>query len=287
MQEKMKNFIFLPLHNINERFRSLKIYEKFPSLKSVFIHQLDELFRLGPLIFRENFESRDLSGWLTEDLCCKHSFEYVDSPVYSGNQAAKFTLCQQDPKVSNGRRCELKRYGLFPVGTERWYSFKIFLPEDYVADQDFEIVTQWHGIPDFIEGETWRSPPLALITQDGKWFVRRHWDPNRVTKEAIFSEKIDLGAYQKSAWTSWVFHVEWSYCSDGLLEIWKDEDLVFQQTGPNTYNDLFGPYFKIGIYRPLDWGTQAQPNSQIKSRTLYVDDVRIGNAMATYKNMIY
>ena len=194
-------------------------------------------------------------------------------------KAAKFTLHSQDPKVSNGKRCELKRYGLFTLSEERWYSFKIFLPQNYTADQDGEIVTQWHGIPDFLEGESWRQPPLALMTRDGKWFIQQHWNPNRVVRESVLSETIDLGTYQQSKWTSWIFHLKWSYLPNGLIEIWKDEELIFQKTGANTYNDLFGPYFKIGIYKNGEW-------NKITSRTLYVDDVRIGNATATYEHMI-
>lgn len=88
-------------------------------------------------------------------------------------------------------------------------------------------------------------------------------------------EKIDLGPYEAGTWTNWKFHVKWSYQSDGLVEIWKDGQLVVSKTGPNTYNDRQGPYFKIGIYKP-DWKYKPQ-KSNTTQRVIYFDEVRVEN----------
>jgi Ca2+-binding RTX toxin-like protein len=71
--------------------------------------------------------------------------------------------------------------------------------------------------------------------------------------------------------------VQWSYKSDGLLQVWRDGQKVLDRAGPNTYNDLQGNYFKFGIY-----------NHSIESptdKTLYFDEVRLGNQNNTYEDV--
>ncbi|MGF1480888.1 MAG: polysaccharide lyase [Cyanophyceae cyanobacterium] len=253
-------------------------------------HQINDSFKFGSLLFSEDFEANNIAGW-ARDLCCRHSLRLESSLVRSGEQAAKVTLYRQDPLVENSVRSEIKRYGLFGMGTERWYGFSIFLPADYIADDSLEIVTQWHSVPDFYRQETWRTPPLALITANGNWSIYRRWDSNKVTQGGLFqpgvstgdTESIDLGAYERGVWTDWVFYVKWSHESDGLLKVWKNGNLVVNRTGPNTFHDLIGPYFKIGIYKP-SWKDDSTTSS-INKRTLYIDEIRIGNAKAEYQDV--
>jgi len=77
-----------------------------------------------------------------------------------------------------------------------------------------------------------------------------------------------------------VFHVKWSHKSDGILQVWKDGQLIVDKKGPNTYNDQVGPYFKIGVYKP-DWKENPQASNTDK-RVLYFDQVRIGDNNAGY-----
>ncbi|NJL84322.1 MAG: hypothetical protein HC890_17895 [Chloroflexaceae bacterium] len=116
-------------------------------------HQIDTL-KPGPVILSESFEQDDnLSQWI-RDLCCDRSLKRVTSPVRSGEYAARFNLARQDPIVENSKRVEIKRYGLFGAGTERWYGFSIYLPDNYESDRSFEIVAQWYSVPDF----AWEKP---------------------------------------------------------------------------------------------------------------------------------
>lgn len=223
-------------------------------------------------LFKGDFESGFDTGWAKE-LCCKHSAQIVNSPSGVGH-AVKFTLNRTDPDINNSKRSELK-LDRVPRSSERIYRFRSFLPDNYATDSSMEIVAQWHETPDFELGETYRSPPLYLKTDNGRWVLSRRWDPNKLTRNntPAGTETIDLGPYQKGVWTNWSFRVRWSYESNGLVQVWKNGKQVFRKTGPNTYNDEIGTYFKMGIYKP-DWKSRPQ-ESQTTQRVIYFDRVRV------------
>lgn len=237
----------------------------------------------SPNIFTGDFEEGDFSKWKKE-LCCKHSSKIVSYPTRAGEHAVKFTLKKDDPIVASSKRAEL-RLGTVPANSEQWYGFSVFFPSDYKKDRSMEIVYQWHEQPDKHLGETWRTPPLYVKTQKEKLYLQRRWDSNQVSnnKKPEGKETIELGSYKTGAWTDFVFHIKWSHKSDGLLEVWKDGKLVVKKTGPNTYNDKRGPYFKIGIYKP-DWKKNAS-KSNTTERVIYFDEVRIGDASVSYKDV--
>lgn len=168
------------------------------------------------------------------------------------------------------------------VGGEYWYGFSIFLPEDFIINNEteWELLAQWHGYPDFDIGEDWRSPVLALESDGGKWALMIRYDSKRNTFESgerVYDgvEEIDLGTYETGVWTDWVFHVKWSYESDGFLEVWKDGVKVLYREGPNAFNDAEGPYFKMGIYS----------GDVPCTRIVYHDEFRMADANSTYEDV--
>jgi hypothetical protein len=91
-------------------------------------------------------------------------------------------------------------------------------------------------------------------------------------------KKFDLGPVEKGKWNDWVFHINFSYKADGVLEIYKNKVKVLSYYGPNSFNDKVYPYFKIGIYK---WGWNGWASySPENKRVLYYDEVRIGNKSA-------
>lgn len=223
-------------------------------------------------VFIADFKS-DFPGWKKE-LCCTHSAQIVSSPTHTGKNAVKFTLNRGDPYIASRPRAEL-RLKPVPANSEWTYRFSLLIPTNNATDPSYEIVAQWHEQPDFDSGETWRRPPLTLSIRNNQFGVSNRWDPKPVSvifKEAG-SQSWKLGEVAKGKWTDWVFHVKWSYKSDGLLEVWKNGKLVVRKTGPNTYNDKRGPYFKIGIYKP-DWKSAPQ-KSITTQRVVYYGQVQI------------
>ncbi|MCY7276617.1 MAG: polysaccharide lyase [Phormidesmis sp. CAN_BIN44] len=236
-----------------------------------------------PLLLTSDFEAGTLGGW-NRETCCGYSVQIVKSPSRSGKYAARFELKRGDPSVQKSKRTELVQKPI-PANSERWYGFSLMLPSDWQTESSFEIVTQWPSVPDFDLKEDWRTPSLYLSTRNKVWRITNRWDPKRRTRGNDPSPeggKATLweGPYQQGIWTDWVVHVKWSSKSDGVLQVWKDGRLVVNKTGPNTYNDQQGPYFKMGIYKP-DWRYDPK-RSSTKTRVLYVDEVRIGDHRARY-----
>ncbi|MGJ3249638.1 MAG: polysaccharide lyase [Elainellaceae cyanobacterium] len=225
------------------------------------------------LLFQDNFENGIANEWIYERPR-NSAVQVVDAPDRSGH-AVKFDLRRND-----GERAEI-RLAREPAGAERWYGFKTFLPDNWQADRSFEMIAQWHGWPDQDLGESWRSPPLSLIVEGDRIKIHSRWDPKQITENNNpapegGTETVWQGDYTKGEWTDWVFRVDWSHQSDGVLQVWKDGEQIVNRRGANTYNDQSGVYFKTGLYKP-HWKYENSDTSTTNRRTLFIDDVRVGN----------
>lgn len=234
------------------------------------------------LILDCSFENKDdLSIWFQEQGQSK-AIHLNNTVARRGKHSVRFELNKSDPIVANGKRAELVFKTNSTLKLERWYGFSNYLPGDYEEDTDPDIVAQWHEIPDFKVGETWRVPPIALRIQNGKWMLNIQWAKLQVNTQETISgkEMFDFGHCVTSKWADWVFHIKFSWEEDGLLEVWRNGKLLLSRRGPNCYNDEFAPYFKIGIYK---WGWVPQkvnPTSTTSKRVIFYDEVRIGDSAA-------
>jgi len=233
------------------------------------------------LLFTSDFEEAKLKGWRGSGNVPAVTRERARA----GRYAMKSALDRHRDRVAyrtevSGPRAE--------IGQEYWYGFSVYLPGDYVPDRVWEIVAQWHGVPDFDAGENWRNPVMALFTTSGRWSWVSRWDAKRNTFESGRrkyggTQQYDLGAYEREKWTDWVVHVKWSYQGDGILEVWKDGKQVIDQKGPNAFNDAKGPYFKMGLYK--GWRDPKRPSDAVSKRVLYHDEFRMGRANARYEDV--
>jgi hypothetical protein len=172
-----------------------------------------------------------------------------------------------DPQTSGSIRGELVQDS-DPVGTERWYGFKMFL-ENWTDDEAGEHVFQWHP------GNLTGTATAALWTSGGRYvFVTNAGGPNSPN---IYN---DIGPIISNQWVSWVIHVKWANDNTGLFQVWKNGELMINKTRIATAPSS-GTYFKLGINK-FGWG--IQPSSTTK-RVLYFDEVRIGNSKASYEDV--
>ena len=194
-----------------------------------------------------------------------YSVQKTSAYARFGSYSTRYELRKTDPLVGSGKRSEALRYSKSEpvVKVERWYAASYYLPSDYVPDAAPECITQWHT--------NIGSPPLAIWTQNGQLYVTR------------FGNKLfSLGAYTKNQWFDLVLHVKWSTTSDGLIEVWKNGAKVFTYNGANILtNATYGAYMRTGLYK-WPWNPTSKIVSSTTQRVLYVDEVRIGNASATY-----
>lgn len=214
--------------------------------------------------------------------------EVVGGPnVCSGEHALRFPITFR--RDSSGYRNELTYKGIshFSLGEDYWVGFALYLPEDWQVDPESDdILFQFHGWPDESIGEAWRNPPIALLTRRNQWHVWALSDSKRNTGSPPRyegSQHWDLGAFETGKWTRFVLHVRFSYEADGLLELWKDDELVLQHSGGNSYNDARGPYLKIGNYKAA-WGNVDSWGgpSPFGFRHHLFDALKIGDSEASF-----
>jgi hypothetical protein len=233
------------------------------------------------LLFDSDFEDESLEGWRISG----NAPTITNERARAGRRALRTSLDRRKDRVPYRTEVSGPRAD---VGKEYWYGFSIFLPQSYRTDRIWEIVAQWHGVPDLDDGENWRNPVMALSTTNGRWDWVSRWDDKRNTfasgkREYGGTRKYDLGPYERDVWTDWVVHIKWSYGPDGVLEVWKNGAKVIEQNGPNAFNDQRGPYFKMGLYK--GWRDPDRPSDAADKRLLYHDEFRMGAATATYTDV--
>lgn len=235
------------------------------------------------LLFESTFEEPyPLSKWPSIEKGCTYSIMPIDSVSKNGKKCVRFEINKTDPDVANGKRAELTLKPESKVQVERWYGLSFLFPKSYISDPEPETITQWHEWPDFDLGESWRSPPISLQTANGRLMLVILWAKHPVNIKPEGSKSIDLGPYSTESWIDFVFHIKFSWENDGLVEVWKNNKLVCKYTGPNAYNDKTGTYMKVGLYKWM-WMPQYDKNrSTTTRRILYIDDIRVGNQLATF-----
>jgi hypothetical protein len=212
-----------------------------------------------PLPFRESFEGNAIESerWqIDADDDCEMELTSSESRLGRGSlriSAATDLRCELVPRTIPGYLEKVLRE---PFGTERWYRFSVLVADfdtAHVADNFGEntVVAQWHASPDPLFGEQQRGPPLALRIFNGEWWITYGWDTAfRSSSAFLASNRYRIGPVEPGAWVDWSFRVSWSYRGDGLTEVRKDGELVFERSGPNAFNDVRGVYLKLGLYDP-------------------------------------
>ena len=91
---------------------------------------------------------------------------------------------------------------------------------------------------------------------------------------------IDLGPVTYDAWVDYVVHVKWdSNGNTGILQLWQNGKLIINDQKINIgYPQKSKPYWKVGLYC---WTGKARAAEKV----MYVDEVRMGYATATYNDM--
>lgn len=254
-------------------------------------------------ILNKTFEDSSLTSGSVSVAGCAGGYAIATTPVRTGTKSVKITLdstwtpttspeCDgSEPSwvfTGTGQimRTELDRFGLGPAhgAVERWYGFAIYL-DTFVpppAGNDGTVVSQWHTNKD--ECDVPKSPHLTLyITNGGVWRVKQIWDANACSKVNNPNTQVwDLGAISTGAWVDWVVYAKWSYNSDGVLKIWKDGQLVVDDTGPNTWNDQNQEFHNIGFYH--SWWTVQAPSPD-HTLIAYYDNWRIGNSTSSFADV--
>ncbi len=214
----------------------------------------------------------------------------LSSAGRSGEGSARFALFRNDEYVETSNRTELKKdtrpgdiAGMGNFGQTRWYRWNTFVPNDYIAEVEsagFEILGQIHRAPN--AGVDWRSPPLSVSINQGRWALSNNRDAGDRTADA--------GVVEPGQWVEWIVRADWSAGPDGQLEIFRDGQSVWNVGGANVYgpsysnNDMF---LKVGVYKPTWRNTDNSftVRSRTWKQTFLFDEVRVGDEKETLESM--
>lgn len=219
------------------------------------------------LLLETTFESSNfLNGWSNYQHCCDYSVQQTQEQFKAGSKALRIEVRRSDPQTSGSIRSEITQPS-DPMNQDRWYAFSLYL-KDWIDDDNGEHVFQWHP------GNDTGTATMSLWTTGGRFTY--------VTNSGgqVSNEYQDIGPVLSNQWVDFVIHLRWATDSTGILQVWKNGDLVINRSGVKTSSDA--PYFKLGINK-FGWTTPA--TSSTTQRILYFDEVRIGNANATYRDM--
>lgn len=222
------------------------------------------------LIYDEDFEGNNPLSFTWKQLPASYSFGTATNPKFQGSKSGKFELRYGDKVVTNsGVRSEV----LFPAqnNRERWYSFAVNFPSDgFQADNDTEIISQWHQ-------EGMGGPSVSLTVRNDRLILNVGNDPN---VSGTKRDNIDFGPVPKNSWNEYVFHYIHSNGSDGLIEVWQNGKKILTRKGGNIYRGAL-PKWKIGLYK---W-TWSSKRTNVSKRIIYYDNVRMGNQNASFNDM--
>jgi len=259
------------------------------------ITKADEPPRDG-IVWTGDFESGDLTGFYWH----QNQPEVVTAPhpVRAGEYAMRSYLHRYesewsyrtevivgaDPQAPPDQPGEYQ----FHIGDEYWIGLSIYVPDDLVVDTErlSDVVFQMQASPD--PGEDYRSPVFGLDVDADRWRIYSRWDTRRTSppgndftgQEIVYSGPLGSSI---GRWTDWVVHVVWSWGDDGLLQVWRDADLVVDRTGPNCSNDEAGPHPAFGLYK-WSWRDDSYVHNT-DWRLFYHDEFRIGDWRASYQDV--
>ena len=208
----------------------------------------------GTLLYRANASSG------TSDWCFVHSAVAV-GPGNAPDGTLAFRAETQDRRLihdaerseyANGPGTCLKFK--FSAGSETWTRIRVFLAADFPSYDSWSLIVQWK--------EPFGGTPPSQITLEREAFAIRG-----VGSETP-RQYLGAGPIARGQWIEFVVHHKWSPDpTEGLVEVYRDGELVVPLTHLKTMENTNALFLSVGHYRDnLNSGTAV----------LWIDEVRVG-----------
>ncbi|WP_165311222.1 heparin lyase I family protein [Vibrio ziniensis] len=186
-----------------------------------------------------------------------YGYQVVEDPIDHNNrsQVDYFEVRDGDCSSTSGwndcsndrERSELmQRSGYQVNGSEYWYAWEIFFPDDYNSIFPSKTVLgQFHqvnGSPVFLfQNQSFNVRDWSTISQGGYHLDRQLKGETQKFWELIPEENL------RGKWHRIELHVKWSREKDGFFHVWVNNEKMAGYYGPTM--DKSQVYFKYGIYR--------------------------------------
>jgi hypothetical protein len=240
---------------------------QYESLEQIFTDEGANLSVSGNILHKITFEEFNPFSLAYNQFCCNHSKSVIVNPLNSKDKVGRIELRDSD-RVTTSEVTSARAEILFPSqkNKERWYAVSIFFPEvGYSRDRESEIIMQWH------QGKY--SPPTSIRVQEDKIFLRAI-NRNTTTVLDKYYTNYPIGNVERGKWNEFIFHYIHSPYSDGLIEIWFNNQKLNSIKGPNIRSGQDLPRLKLGIYKTA-WNNGKTTNTS--KRVLFFNNILIGN----------
>eukprot|EP00126_Sphaerothecum_destruens_P004612 Sdes_comp18283_c0_seq1m7952 len=220
--------------------------------------------------------------------------------VRSGNSSARAEIVKRfygvrTEMIPQNLTSDYMRYLHADFLTEYWYGISVYLPPDWIYDEEGDMFLQWHSTESV-------SPPLSIALYGSQLRVEARANSQTPAQMGGFDKyKPEIQVLQFVAdgtpmvgtWTDFVVNAYWTPFKDGPRQgnttIWMNGTVIFHRDGPNCFNDFIGPYFKFGPFKwAWSFGNRGkQIYSPAESRVIFFDEVYLGNAsIAGYDDVV-
>lgn len=161
---------------------------------------------------------------------------------------------------------------------EYFYNEQMY-PLWQLKDPTPEITWQYHH-PDGLSKTG--PPPVDLWVQNGSYYIGGAHDENGTNTPV--ERLVKIGDVVPGQVEKWLLYYHRSLSSDGVIRVWRNSVLVFEELGPNA-NKVSGAieptgYYKTGIYKWVNGSTTAGVPSKQGSRVIYIRNIKVGTAAA-------
>ena len=250
------------------------------------------------LLFVSNFDSNNfqpvdetVDGWSVVAVSDDHAVMTAANAREPSKGVRLYLEKDLDYSSVNGNgsdkpRVNLSKYSLkFDYDTDYWLGWSTYIPDTWIDDYS----TNWTTIMQ-LKQPIGGSPILSLNIKGDTWeFVNRRDDANITFDENTTDVSVVYSgstANDKGRWVDFVvnFRLCESANCDGKLTIWKGDEVIVDQNGPNAYVRSVvdgGPFLTLNLYKH-GW---KKKESMVDTREIYFDAIRIGGANSDYASV--
>lgn len=245
------------------------------TLVGIYVATGDPALEFGPVAWRGDYETGDLSQWQAQSACTGNDLTVadvgnscitvVDAPRREGAHAARFRIEPHTENASSSARAEVyltrAQTGAFE-GREWVYAWSTLFPMAgndgwWSGGGDWNFFSQFH----YADSACGAAIGLGVDATSGRprlyLELIRHAKPQ--CSSDVELEKFDLGELELEHWYDFALRVRWS--SDprrGAVELWLDGEPVVGRTAwPTLHDDSRGVYWKQGFYRGASEATNT------------------------------
>lgn len=190
--------------------------------------------------------------------------------------------CELGPRF--GER--LMRYGRIPFGEERWHAITLTIPETWKRSGSKVSIIDFHGSEDPEEKGIGRNASLSVMIGGDDIYGWRLWSEQSSQVANEHRTEIFRFPFVRGIPYRFIFRTifDWHPAGTGETHIWLSTAdappvALFEEHGPNAYNDAEGPYFKFGLYVPA-WGPRPVTTPPVTAHEIVWSDLRIAKPLA-------